>query len=144
MRKVIVSLVTALGLSAGAVQAAEPVTGVLASSAMSETVFFDIDFAGVFSGMVYAEEGVYDIGLVAVNGVLLDDLVGPGADFYEFSFDVLPGTMALTVHGSSFAGGSFFAAYEVTPAVPEAGSVAMALAGAGVIGGVAVARRRKA
>lgn len=146
MRYQALALAAAMLVGSSAASAAEPVVGSFASSSKSSYYLFDVDFAGTFTGFVFAETDkpiAYDITTVMVNGILLDDLLPAGADYYSFTMDVLPGTMSIYVAGKSFGGGSFGGSYSITP-VPEAGSVAMALAGAGVIGVAAVARRRKA
>ena len=146
MRYQALALAAAMLVGSSAVSAAEPVTGSFASSSKSSYYLFDVDFAGTFTGFVFSETDkpiAYDITTVMVNGILLDDLLPAGADYYSFTMDVLPGTMSIYVSGLSIGGGSFGGSYSITP-VPEAGSVAMALAGAGVIGAAAVARRRKA
>lgn len=143
MRRFVLAAITAASLLGGTAHAAAPVFGVAASSASSETILFDIDYAGLFTGMVFAEASEYDVHSVTVNGVSLADMVGDEADFFEFSFDVTPGTMSIAITGLSVGGGNVYTSYEVTP-VPEAGSVAMALAGLGVVGVLAARRRRAA
>ena len=146
MRPHVLALAAAMLAGSGLASAADPVVGTFSGSSKSNYYLFDIETAGTFSGFVFSQTDIlpgYDITTVMVNGILLDDLVPAAADYYAFSLDVLPGTMSFYVAGMSLGGGSFVGSYTVTP-VPEAGAVAMALAGAGLVGGVAAARRRKA
>ena len=133
-------------LGSSAAMAVEPVTGSFASSSKSSYYLFDVDFAGTFTGFVFSETDKsvgYDIATVMVNGIILDDLLPAGADYYSFTLDVLPGTMSIYVGGKSLGGGSFVGSYGVVPtAVPEASAMFMSLAGLGVVGAAVAARRR--
>lgn len=119
---------------------AEDVSGSFVSSSPLYLTGFASD-AGLFTGKVMSSfDGLsgYDIFGVMVDGHVLPDLLPGPNDFYAFSAPVLGGFHTIAVFGKSY-GGSFVGSYEVS-SVPEPASMALVLAGVGVV--ASVARRR--
>ena len=153
------SVVLAAALAvAGAAHASTPIfldlsSGevTFASTAASQeytfTLLSDVIGGGAVSASLVKIGGKtagYDITSVVFNGVtLVPDATGPTYDnFTLFDGLLTAGTYSFTINGVSKAGGVYTGAIAVTPAVPEAGSMAMALAGLGMVGLVAARRRR--
>lgn len=150
-------LVAAAALVAvGAAQAAPIVLDLssgevtFASAAASQEYTFTLATDSIGGGGVSAslvkiggKTAGYDITSVVFNGLpVAVDASGPTFENYTL-FDGLlaAGTYSFTITGVSKAGGLYTGAIAVTP-VPEAGSIALTLAGLGVVGLVAARRRR--
>lgn len=112
-------------------------------SGTSQFFGFEIDYAATLTGSVVSSfSGLagYDITSVTIDGISIPDLLpAVGADYFEFTFDVAPGLHTIFVKGVPY-GGSFVGSYTLTPAVPEANALLLALSGLGAAG-FAVARR---
>lgn len=131
----------ALALSVLATGArAEDVSGSFVSSSPTYLTGFASD-AGLLTGSVmssFTGKAGYDIFKVLVDGNSVPDLLPGLNDYYAFSAPVLAGFHTIAVFGKSY-GGSFVGSYEVS-SVPEPTSLALVLAGLGIVSGVA--RRR--
>lgn len=121
---------------------AHAVEGSFASSAASYTKTFSSG-AGELSLSVTAPftgKAGYDIFSVLLDGMGLTDLNPGKSDDYEYTGLIDAGLHTIVVTGKSY-GGQFSGAFEVTP-VPEPGSLALVLAGLGVVAGVVRRRLR--
>lgn len=119
---------------------AEDVDGSFVSSSSTYLTGFASD-AGLLTGSVmssFTGKAGYDIFKVLVDGNSVPDLLPGYNDYYEFSAPVLAGFHTIAVFGKSY-GGSFVGSYGVTT-VPEPESLALALAGIGIV--ASVSRRR--
>lgn len=136
-----IAVCAALALATVATGAlAEDVDGSFASSSPTYLTGFASD-AGLLTGSVmssFTGKAGYDIFTVLVDGNSVPDLLPGYNDYYDFSMPVLAGFHTIAVFGKSY-GGSFVGSYSVA-SVPEPASLALALAGLGIVAGVA--RRR--
>lgn len=116
-------------------------TGKAAGGVFSDDFFFDLAIKSDVIGSVGTFFGVVSFGSVLIDGNALTLASTPTG--YGFSFSGLAaGTHTLTVEGVFPKGGhAYLGSLYATPAVPEPESMALALAGLGVMG--LVARRRQ-
>jgi hypothetical protein len=139
MKRTAVLMGLALAVAATGAQA-EDVSGSFVSSTSTYLTGFASD-AGLLTGSVmssFTGKAGYDIYKVLVDGVSVPDLLPGLNDYYDFSAPVLGGFHTIAVFGKSY-GGSFVGSYEVS-SVPEPESLALALAGLGIV--ASVTRRR--
>jgi hypothetical protein len=139
-------------LAIGSAQAANTVitldsTGSASFSSSAASQTYEFTLATDVTGDASVVATLLKTSGYAISSVLFDSVAvaNEGSTKFEnytlFSGALSAGTHYITITGTSLAGATYTGSIEVTPAVPEPESLALAFAGLGVAG--FIARRRK-